>query len=398
LREPDVIIERETSVDCGEHHSPSRHAHARPEVALVTNFVPHYRRPLFVELGQRLRLTLVLTSRGDEWYWQGDRPFDAGGVPVVRASEARAVTRALRARRYDVVVASLTGRSTLLAAVLSARRLHVPFVLWTGIWEHPRTAVHKLSRPFVRRLYRSADAVLTYGQHVSEHVARESGRTDNVFVACQAVENERLRREVPAARVRALREHLDLDGLPVFVFVGRLTEEKGLGSLLEASALARSPHRLVIAGAGPLLEAAKARAAALGIQERVRFAGRVEQTELPALLRAGDALVLPSVATRRMREPWGLVVNEAMNCNLPVVATDSVGAAAGGLVVHGSTGLVVRERDPVALAHAIDRLAASPEERARLGRAGSERVLTWNYETAADAFEQALAIAAEGRP
>ena len=49
-------------------------------------------------------------------------------------------------------------------------------------------------------------------------------------------------------------------------------------------------------------------------------------------------LILPSVSTNRSRETWGMVVNEAMNCGLPVVATDAVGAAAGGLILHGHRG------------------------------------------------------------
>ena len=54
-------------------------------VALVTNFCPHYRRPLFLELSRRMELRLIMTSRGKEWYWQGERPFDTGGVPAARA-------------------------------------------------------------------------------------------------------------------------------------------------------------------------------------------------------------------------------------------------------------------------------------------------------------------------
>ena len=68
---------------------------------------------------------------------------------------------------------------------------------------------------------------------------------------------------------------------------------------------------------------------------------------------AADVLVVPSIATRTFREPWGLVVNEAMNQGLPVIASDAVGAVAGGLVRDGRNGLVVRAGDSGALAHAM---------------------------------------------
>lgn len=65
------------------------------------------------------------------------------------------------------------------------------------------------------------------------------------------------------------------------------------------------------------------------------------------------------------KEPWGLVVNETMNQGVPAIATDAVGAAAGGLVQHGQTGLVVAERDVEALAAALQQLLADPTLRAR---------------------------------
>ncbi len=76
----------------------------------------------------------------------------------------------------------------------------------------------------------------------------------------------------------------------------------------------------------------------------------VPPVELRNLYAACDVLVLPSIPTRTFREPWGLVVNEAMNRGLAVIASDAVGAAAGGLVRDGRNGLVVPAGDPAALA------------------------------------------------
>lgn len=366
-------------------------------VALVTNFCPHYRRQLFLEMSRRMDLTLILTSQGTEWYWQGDRSFDAGGVPTVDSSTPFRIRRDLRAGGYDAVVTDLTGRGTLLAAVQTARALDLPLVLWVGIWEHPRTLFHRLSRPFVRSLYRSVDAIVTYGTHVSHYVQKESGRTADVFVAAQAVENERFRALVSQQEVDAFKARLKLQDRPTFTFVGRITEEKGLSVLMEACDRVHADHQIVIAGTGPLLESTKAHADALGIAERVRFVGHVDQADLPVLLHASDVLVLPSVSTRRFREPWGLVVNEAMNCGLSVIATDAVGAAAGGLVVHGETGLVVAEGDAKALALAMQELADDESRRQLLGENAEARVLAWNYTAAADAFDAALAAASAGK-
>jgi len=107
--------------------------------------------------------------------------------------------------------------------------------------------------------------------------------------------------------------------------------------------------------------------------------------------------VVPSVPTRDFREPWALVVNEAMNQQTPVIATDAVGAAAGGLVCDGRTGLVVPAGDPAALAQAIERLRADATLRARLGAAGAQAVGGYTYSAWVQGFSAALATVSADR-
>jgi glycosyltransferase involved in cell wall biosynthesis len=239
--------------------------------------------------------------------------------------------------------------------------------------------------------------LLVYGTHVADFVAAESGRREHVFVAQQSVDNERFRRPATAERLEVLQHQLSLEARPVGVFVGRLEPEKGLDLLLKASAAASVAHTLVLVGSGSLEPELRLLSVRLGIAERVRFAGHVSQGDLPAYLAVADFLVLPSVTTKRVKETWGLVVNEAMNCQLPVIATDAVGAAAGGLVVDGETGLVVPEGDVVALAGALDRLSSDTLLRLSLGQAASARVLDFSVSAAADAFEAAIAAAISAR-
>jgi glycosyltransferase involved in cell wall biosynthesis len=100
--------------------------------------------------------------------------------------------------------------------------------------------------------------------------------------------------------------------------------------------------------------------------------------------------VVPSIPTRTFREPWGLVVNEAMNRKLPVIASDAVGAAAGGLVRDGHNGLVVPAGNAGALTDAIRRLAADAQLRVRLGAAGERDVQAYTHDAWAQGFVRAL--------
>src|SRR5919202_1676480 len=112
----------------------------------------------------------------------------------------------------------------------------------------------------------------------------------------------------------------------------------------------------------------------------VRDLGMLTRDELPALYASADALVLPSVRTATFREPWGLVVNEAMQQATPVIVSDEVGAAAGGLVVDGRNGLVVPAGDADALAGRIRALAMNPDMRERLGEAARDDVSAFSEE------------------
>ena len=155
------------------------------------------------------------------------------------------------------------------------------------------------------------------------------------------------------------------------------------------SGLGAPAAALVLVGVGSIPPWVPAGAAA----ERRRTAGvlcldPVAPVELRNLYAASDVLVLPSIPTRTFREPWGLVVNEAMNRGLPVIASDAVGAAAGGLVRDGHNGLVVPAGDSAALADAIRRLAADAPLRARLGEPGARDVRAFSHDAWAQGFSR----------
>jgi glycosyltransferase involved in cell wall biosynthesis len=82
---------------------------------------------------------------------------------------------------------------------------------------------------------------------------------------------------------------------------------------------------------------------------------------------------------------------------VPVVTTDAVGAAAGGLVVDGQTGVVVPEKDAAALAGALRRLLESAEAARKIGAAGRARVMQTTYTTMADGYVAAIEYAREAK-
>ena len=311
--------------------------------------------------------------------------------------------------RYRAVVCSSGGRVALGATWAGARRGRLPLILWTSLWAHPRSGAHALSFLAVRRLYRSADAVVTYGPHVSAYVRARGAR--NVYVAPQAVDNSFWGApDVAAPRWPSAGESHESGGTIArsarlerastkFLFVGRPAREKGLRVLTEAwrtTGLHAPPAALVLVGVGsnpPWVPAGGAAGDpdAADANDGILWIEPVPPSELRSLYGACDVLVVPSIRTPTFREPWGLVVNEAMNRGLPVIASDAVGAVAGGLVRDGHNGIVVPAGKPDALAAAINRLADDPALRAHLGEAGARDVRAYTYDAWADGFSSALA-------
>lgn len=328
----------------------------------MTNVVSPYRREAFRLLAEAENVEVIAWERAG-------RPVR--GLTVHRTTEAGAA-RLVGSGRYRAVICGLNGRVALPGSYLAARARGVPFILWATVWKHPRTAAHALSVLPTRHLYRKADAVATYGSHITRLVEAHRGARGGVFVAPQAVDVEHFAAQVDSHAVARARSRAGAGDSDLLVlFVGRLEEEKGVRVLLDAwqrAGLGPSA-RLALAGEGPL--AAEAQRAGPG----VRALGYVDELELPALYAAADVLVLPSIRTATFTEPWGLVVNEAMLQETPVIASDAVGAVAGGLVQDGRNGLIFPAGDAQALSTRMNALSGAPQLRERLGAAGREDAL-----------------------
>ncbi len=358
-------------------------------VALVTNYLPAYRMPLYTLLAERHGVEVYCFGGEGHYVPEAmrdlDRQLESAPFPAHRLERQR--DAAELAAGHDAVIASTAGRVALPSAYRGARRAGRPFLLWASLWRHPRTAAHLFSFPLMRSIYRHADAVVTYGPHVSRYVAHQRGGDDGVFVAAQAVEPQVFARSVSEQEIEQWRRETGLDRGPLVLFAGRLVADKGVDVLARAWRLLGNDTgaSLCLVGDGPL-----ASDPSIADVPGITVAGRLDRQRLPVAYAAADAVVVPSIATRRFLEPWGLVCNEAMSQGRPVVATDAVGAVAGGLVRDGETGLVVAAGDERALAAALQRLLSDPQLRSDLGRRARKAVGYYNYERAAAGFAAAL--------
>jgi glycosyltransferase involved in cell wall biosynthesis len=157
----------------------------------------------------------------------------------------------------------------------------------------------------------------------------------------------------------------------LFLFLGRLEDFKGLQDLFDAYIrlrTRRSDIALVIAGSGSLERFVREASASL---RSVHYVGHLTGDEIWEAYCAADVFVLPS-----RREPWGLVINEAMAAGLPVIVTDVAGCI-DDLVDHRVSGLTVRAGDSSMLLAAMSELAENPDLREELGAGGREVISNW---------------------
>jgi glycosyltransferase involved in cell wall biosynthesis len=344
-------------------------------VLFVTGHAPAYRVGALARLHEREQIELALFGGR----LQHGGAANASELPFphreVRPHELASLAAS---GRYRAVVCPTGGRLAPLATWAGARRGHIPLILWASLWAHPRSAAHALTYLPLRRLYRSADAVVTYGPHVSAYVSALGAR--NVYVAAQSVDNDFWR--APAGAPPS-DPRWPTDAETRFLFVGRPVAGKGLPVLVSAwrdAALSAPGAALVLVGADT----------DSSFDAPTVPLGPLAPEQLREVYAACEVLVVPSVPTRTFREPWGLVVNEAMNQGLAVIATDAVGAAAGGLVRDEANGLIVPAGDERALADALARLAADAQLRQRMGAAGATDVLAYSHDVWAEGFSRAL--------
>lgn len=216
--------------------------------------------------------------------------------------------------------------------------------------------------------------------------------SDRLFFVPYCVDNDALRES--AARLRperaALRARLGIrDDRPIILFVGRLMNGKRLRLLLDVfrDVRSRTPCALVLVGSGPIEGELRNRAVSI---PDVTFAGFLNRSEIAAAYTAADVFVLPSA-----RETWGIVVNEAMNFALPIVASDKVGSARD-LVRPGENGFVFPVGDLAAFSKALGELVQDAELRRLFGRRSVEIVSEFTYARAAEGVIAACYSAVAG--
>ena len=299
------------------------------------------------------------------------------------------VIPAIARGNYDAVLFFLGwGTITSLLGIAACRVTDTPFFLYGDSSFPPpeNTWRARLRAMFIRGVFALASGFMVSGVLNAAYYQHYGGDPRRFFLLPWAIDNERFAnasRFEPGER-DAMRARFGIGPEQVaFVFSAKLVARKDPMTLLRAVARMQRRDRAVVVflGHGELRE--QLEAFAREHELNVKFAGFVNQADLPKHYAMCDVFVLPSTY-----EPRGAVINEAMACGLPVVVTDRCGSL-GDIVQENDNAFVYPAEDADALASLLDRLM-DDTLRARMADRSREIIATWDYTRGVEGVKEAL--------
>lgn len=368
----------------------------RPRIVYWNNIPTPYMVDRFNAVADRGRLDFEAwfsTRTEPDRSWAVDEPswrFPYRYLPGFGSGEHRfeMPTALLGAHRPDLLVSLYASPSFVLGRVLTWVA-QVTAAFWVETTFDAWLKRRRWKEWLKRTMFTSIDGVITPGHDGRVYAYRCGTPADKIFLVPHTIDVERFSTGSAQARQHrdATRARLGVTGC-TFIYVGRLWRGKGLQFLLEAFGAtqrrSRAPVSLLFVGDGPDESRLRRYAADLKLANVV-FAGFQSSADLPDLYAASDVFVFPTLG-----DPYGLVLDEAMACSLPLIST----SAAGELelrIDQGRNGLIVQPGDSAALAAAMSKLEREPDLRSEMGRLSRTMVEGRTPARWAEDFERAVA-------
>jgi glycosyltransferase involved in cell wall biosynthesis len=377
------------------------------KLVIITEIIAPYRIPIFNALAREngIDLHVIFLAETDstqrDWIvYKEEIAFSCEVLPNWGTRVAGhylllnwGIERALRLAAPDVVLCGGYNYVASWCGLRWAKNNSAQFLLWVESTNRDhrsgRLWVELLKKKFLQR----CDGFVVPGRASLDYLRNYGLQENAIFIAPNAVDNQLFRRCAETARNEAdiYRSSLCLPPR-YFLFCGRLVREKGVFELLEAYQRLvteiQESVSLVFVGDGRDRSELAMRAGRTA-PGKVLFPGFAQRHDLAAYYALSDALVFPTHT-----DPWGLVVNEAMACGIPVICSDAAGCAPD-LVVDHQNGIRVDAGNVEQLSDAMDEMARNPETRARMGQCGAERIRGYSPEAWADGIVNLLGLTAD---
>lgn len=255
--------------------------------------------------------------------------------------------------------------------VYVANRLSIQSPIGFFTWQNIQKRYPLPIRCLEQMVYRDSQYAIS-GSKSASRVLREKGYENRISVIPGGID-PKIYNSVPPID---LHDKLDLSNSKTIIgYAGRIVEEKGLSTLLQALTQLRDySWHLVVLGKGPFEESLRRQADDLGIKQDISFLGYVPHTETPNYLSAFDFTVLPSETQPHWKEQFGRIIIESLACETPIIGSNS------GEIPHVINdlqgGLVFPEGQSDQLANQLRILISNDNLRDHLAQSGHKKVHT----------------------
>lgn len=339
-------------------------------IILLTETISPYRIPVFNALAERLGgqfLVLFFGESEKRRQWRIYREKIKFRYAVLmhfllqgRGSEPYFLNPSILYKliKYapSIIITSGYYNLSSLLAVLYAKYFRRRIILWCEGNKYEERINYPLAEAYKGWFVRNCSEYIVPGKASFEYLLSLGAAVEKIWIAPNAVDNDYFSQACDQHR-EAKDAFKKAKGYPekIILYVGRLIDQKGILDLLRAFQIISAPQPnlgLVFIGNGDG-EARYRDFCKTNNMGNIFFEGFAYQEELPAYYAIADVFVLPSHS-----EPWGLVLNEAMACKLPVICSNVTGAAKD-LIINGENGYIYEKGNVRELSEAIKKVLDS---------------------------------------
>jgi len=378
------------------------------KVALIHNIISPYRVPLFEGLSKHPSVELSVyfcakTHKHRKWdILESDRyryevlsgkTLEFAGITY--HINPSIILRIIKERCDVVIIAGCTDFTTQVAFIVS-KLLRIPVILWSEGIESAQSLLGKVINPLIRCIVRNVDAVVVPGTMSRDFYIKLGAVPEKIFIAPNIVDNEMFIQrssEIKKEKERFKRD-LNIENMKIILFVGQLIERKGVKYLIKAYKRVKDEHGdccLVIIGDGIL----KNQLEEICIKEHIKdvhFTGWLSEGRKIKYYSIADLFVLPT-----LKDVWGLVINEAMCCGLPVISTKAAGCAVD-MIIPGENGFIVNAANVEQLYLAMKNIIVDDELTSEMGARSLEIIKSrFNLDKMVDGFVSAIEYVCLGK-
>jgi len=370
-----------------------------PRVVIITEIISPYRIPVFNEIAENIKdqfLVIFFGKSGKRRLWKIYKEkikFNYRVLPGILFQRKNSTpyffnpTILYELLKYSPEVIIIGGyhHPSSLFALLYTKLFKRRIILWCESNRYDQRSYHPFKEAYKRWFVRNCTEYLAAGKASFEYLLLLGAPADKIWVAPDAVDNEFFSKACDRERKKkdAFKK---FKGYPekLILYVGRLIDQKGIPDLLKAFQMLSEKNSdlgLVLVGSGEG-ESRYRRFCQVNNLRNVFFEGFVYQEDLPAYYAAADVFVLPTHS-----DSWGLVLNEAMACKLPVISTDVAGAARD-LIYHGENGYIYKKGNVDELIKFLRRVLNENKE--RMGQRSYEIVQNYSPQKCAQGFIEVI--------